>query len=358
MFALNKIEIKGFRCYENATFNFENDNKVIFVGKNAIGKTSVVEAIYYLAFGRSFKTTKDDEIIQKNAKNNAMYIKATFNNGETTEIGYDGKNKLIKRNTKKIKTLSEMLGYFMIGLFTPDDLLLVKGDPKNRRKFIDLSLCQVDKEYLNALQNAKNALKERNEYLKTIDLSKKAVDYSFLDAITKAYIDASETVEKKRTQFIAEISDTVVDFVSLISTQQDKVSLNYLPNVNVDNFWKTYAERKEYDISAKTTTWGINRDDFLVYINDSKAEDTASQGQIRTVCLALKLAVIKYYKKKTNNILIILDDIFSELDENRQNKILEYVGENNQVFITSTNINLLSEKVLKNSKIIEITRGE
>lgn len=358
MFYLSKISLKGFRCYKSASFSFSNKNKTIFVGKNASGKTSVVEAIYYLAFAKSFRTSKDDEIINSTDLDHVFYIKGEFSDDTVVEIGANGKNKVIKRNNNKVKALSELVGKFMVALFCPDDLLLVKGDPKNRRKFIDSSLCQCDKEYLKALQQAKKALKERNEYLKLIDGNENKLDNNYLDAITKAYIENSCVVVKKRAKFIEDINSIAKSIVGEISEQNDTVFIKYNPDVNVDNFWITYKNKKMVDLFAKTTTWGINRDDFDININEKDASSCASQGQVRTVCLALKLAVVEYYKKVTNNIIVILDDVFSELDENRQNKILECISDNYQVFITTTNINLLTKNALINSDIIEISRGE
>ena len=359
MFALAKINLKGFRCYTDATFSFSNNNKIIFCGKNASGKTSLVESIYYLAFAKSFRTSKDNEIIA-NSNNPAatLFVKGCFNDGTTTEIGYDGVNKLIKINGKKLKSISEMIGYFMIGLFCPEDLLLIKGDPKNRRKYIDSSLCQVDKEYLNALQVNKLTLKERNEYLKSLDCDANKLNYSYLEAVTKTYIDSCKIIEKKRIEFVEKINEISKQVVNQISSEKDNINITFNPNVNVDNFWITYKEKIMQDLYAKTTTWGPQRDDFSIEINEKPADATASQGQIRTACISLKLAVVEYFKKNTQNIIIILDDVFSELDEFRQNKILDYFNDNYQVFITTTNINLLTKNALKNSEIIEISRGE
>ena len=359
MFALNSIVLKGFRCYNEASFSFSNKNKIIFCGKNASGKTSVVEAIHYLAFAKSFRTNKDEELITSFDNNSStLYLKGTFNDGTITEIGFDGSTKLIKVNGKRIKSIAEMIGYFMIGLFSPEDLLLVKGEPKIRRKYIDSSLCQVDSEYLRALQINKKVLKERNEYLKSLDCDASKLNNTYLDAITKTYIETCEIIERKRHNFINEINIISSNVASKISDEKDTIKIKLIPNVNVDNFWITYAERKMQDLYAKTTTWGPQRDDFSVEINGKDAYSSASQGQIRTTCISLKLAVVEYYKKITKNIIIILDDVFSELDEIRQNKILDFFDENYQVFITTTNINLLTKNALNNSEIIEISRGE
>ena len=359
MFYLTKIDLKEFRCYENTSFSFSNKNKIIFVGQNASGKTSAVEAIYFLAFAKSFRTSKDDEII-KNVDNfsNTFYLKGSFSDGSVVEIGYDGLNKVIKKDNNRLKTLSQLVGHFMVSLFCPDDLLLVKGEPKNRRRFIDSSLCQVDNDYLSALQIAKKVLKERNEYLKLVDSDERKLNCEYLAAITQKFIDASEVIVTKRKKFIENINAIAKTIVGQISDQKDDINIEYTPNVNVDNFWITYKEKIMLDLYAKTTTWGPSRDDFVITINQKEAASCASQGQVRTACLALKLAVVEYYKKVTNNIIVILDDVFSELDEIRQNKILECISNNYQVFITTTNINLLTKKALENSEIIEISRGE
>ena len=358
MFKLNNIELREYRCYKKASFSFSKE-KTIFVGGNATGKTSVVEAIYYLAFAKSFRTSKDEEIIRLNGDaDNAFFLKGQFNDGEIIEIGYDGTNKAIKKSGKKIRKLSQMVGYFMVALFYPDDLLLVKGEPRNRRSFIDSNLCQVDKEYLNALQVFKKVLKERNEYLKQLDGDINKINNNYLKALTRTYIETGEIIVKKRIEFIGEINEIASKIVGEISDKKDEINVSFIPNTNVDNFWKTFEERKMQDLYAKTTTWGPTRDDFKVEINGKSADGCASQGQIRTACLALKLAVVEYFKKVTENIIIILDDVFSELDEARQNKVLECISDNYQVFITTTNINLLTKNALENSEIIEVFRGE
>ena len=358
MFQLDNIELKNFRCYKNAYYSFLKDKKIIFVGKNASGKTSVIEAIYYLAFGKSFKTTKDEELINNSNENNTLYLKAKFSDNEIIEIGYNGENKVFKKSGVKVKSLSKMVGYFLIALFCPDDLLLIKGEPSDRRKFIDSNLCQIDKEYLIALQNMKKTLKERNEYLKIVDADEKKLNINYLDTITYKFIEASKIIEEKRIKFIKEIGEIAKEIALKISGNNDLLSVEFIPNVNVDNFWITYNEKKMLDLYAKTTTWGPQRDDFLVKINQKTAHSSASQGQVRTSSLALKLAVVECFKKYSKNIIIVLDDVFSELDENRQNEILKYLNSDNQVFITTTNINLLTKNALENSEIIEIVRGD
>lgn len=328
------------------------------MGENATGKTSIVESIYYLAFGKSFRTNKDEEIINKNSTNHSFYIKGSFNDSETIEIGYDGANKLVKKSNNKVKTLSQLIGYFKIVLFSPEDIMLIKGDPKYRRKYMDTSISQIDGEYLKSLQKFKLALKERNEYLKMVDGDVEKLNNEYFEAITKAYIDACVIVEKKREEFIKKINDFSSKICSKISSEEDTLNITYFPDVNVDKYWITFKEKLMIDIYSKTTTWGAARDDFKVAINDALAVDSASQGQIRTACLSLKLAVVDYYKEVSDKIIIILDDVLSELDKNRQNKIVETLDRESQTFITTTSINLLSEKALDNSEIIEIRRGE
>lgn len=350
MFYLNKIKITNFRCYESANYDFYPGINII-LGSNAVGKTSLVEAIHCLGFGRSFKNCKDSDLIRKNA----FYynIRGEFIHSlEVNDIllAYDSKNKRIKHNDKVYKNISEYLGYFNTVVFSPDDLELIKGSPTIRRRFLDVNLGQINKKYLYSLMRFKEVLKERNQYLKNI------TDNTLLNVLTESLIETAKNVIKEREIFV-EALNQVVGVKSLqLSSGQEKVEIVYKPNVNVDNLWKSAKEHVNYDKLMQTTTWGPARDEVLILINGEVASIYSSQGQIRTACLAIKLALTEQFSRFNDKIIIILDDVFSELDSQRQNELLILLNKTKQIFITTTSVDNLSLEVLKNSKTIEIKR--
>lgn len=354
MFFLKNVKLTNFRCYNDRTFFFK-EGKNIIIGNNAVGKTSLVEGIHCLCFGKSFRDVKDNDLI---ALNNDFYlVKGLFSGDEEYKIqlSYDKSSKTIVNNQKKYKTISEYLGFFNLIVFSPDDLELVKGSPSLRRKFLDINISQYDKFYLNSLIRFKRLLKERNELLKQDDESK--VDQTLLRVITESFINESKVIINRREKFINDLNVILHNKSKKLSNNSEDVQIVYKPKTTVDNLWKTNQERLSYDIFNKTTTWGPTRDEFLIYLNGQEASVYGSQGQIRTITLAIKLALVELFELYNDKILIILDDVFSELDINRQNQLVEMLDKNKQTFITTTSIDLLSDEVKSNSNIIEIVGG-
>lgn len=356
MFYLKKIQLTNFKCYEKKEFEF-HPYKNIIVGLNAVGKTSLVEAIYCLCFTKTFKGIKDIDLIKKG--NSFFNIKALFNtsNGiESVFLGYDSINKRIKRDEKVYKSTSDYLGEYNAIVFSPDDLDFVKGSPLGRRKFLDTHISQINKTYLNSFSRYKKILKERNEFLKSIEDGN--YDHKLLSIITEALIMEATIIIETRNTFINQIN-TYIEPISLkLSENNEIVKLVYKPHTNVDNLWKTSKERLSYDIMNHTTTWGPSRDDIQVEINLEDASVFASQGQIRSACLSVKLALTEVFSKINEKVLIILDDVLSEFDTNRQNQLFSLLDSKKQTFITTTSIDNLSKDILDASNIIEIQRGK
>lgn len=354
MFYLKNIQLTNFRCYKNKIFDFK-EGKNIIIGNNAVGKTSLVEAIHCLCFGKSFRDVKDGELI--NFNEDYFLIKSIFSgeNDYRINLSYDKNTKIINNNDKKHNSISDYLGFFNLIVFSPDDLELVKGSPNIRRRFLDINISQYDKIYLKSLIKFKKILKERNELLKNDDPSE--IDHTLLAVLTTAFIEQATIVINKRKQFIDDLNCILRDKVKQLSLGTEDVQIVYKPKNNVDNLWKTYEERKSFDILNRTTTWGPTRDEFLIYLNNKEATSFCSQGQIRTITIAIKLALVELFEKYNDKIIIILDDVFSELDVHRQNQLVDMLDSRKQTFITTTSIDSLSKEVINNSNIIEIVGG-
>ena len=352
MMYLKNITLSQFRCYDYETFEF-GKHKNILVGKNAIGKTSLVEAVGYLCLVKSFKNAKDMDLV--NSQKAQFHIRGTFVSDENVNkisVIYENNNKRIIKNEKHVKNLSEYVGLFNIVWFSPDDLDIVKGSPNVRRRFIDTHLGQMDKTYLLALSKYKKILKERNEYLKSLE--HKPMDPVYLQVLTQALIGEAKTLITKRETFFNTLSSITTVLSNRISSGAEQVQIVYKPHTIVDNLEKIAINRESFDLLSQTTTWGPMRDDFIVLINGKEANLYASQGQIRSVCLSLKLGLVKMMEDSHKEIMIILDDVFSELDASRQNEILHLITNEHQTFITTTSIETLSSMAKSDSTIIYV----
>lgn len=348
---ISKLTLQNYRCYSQYSVSFDKKVNVI-VGGNAVGKTSLVEAIYCLGLGKSFKTRSDKELIKHGES--FVIIKGVFDpGGDNVSLVIADNGKRLKKNAVEYKQLSDHLGFINIVMFTPEDLELIKGGPNQRRSFLDINLSQFNKSYLHALINYKKLLKQRNEVLKSF---KDKYDKEYLDVITESLITEAVRLVEKRDEFISQLNPLANKNLGILTDNVETIQIVYKPSCTVDKMWKTFQERIDYDMLTQTTTIGPHRDDFQVYINDNLVNIYGSQGQQRSASLAIKLGYAEMLNDLTESVIIILDDVFSELDDSRQNKIFDLVKKYNQIFITTTSIQSLSEEVQENCKIIELKR--
>lgn len=353
MFYLKNIEINNFRCYKSVKYGFDS-NINILIGDNAAGKTSIAEAINVLGMCKSFKTTNDNELIMNGE--NQFYLKGVVSdeNIETKivfSITEGGKRVVV--NDKPYKSLSEYLGFINIVCFSPEDLKLVKGEPKIRRRFLDSNIGQIDKYYLKELIEFNKILKERNELLKNIE------NISHSNELLKVYTtklgEIGEKIINKRKKFVDMLQPYVNNNLKKISSNAEELKMIYTPSVDCD-YKKQLVQNLNNDINARTTTIGPHRDDFIFEINGLNASSYGSQGQQRTVSLAIKLGLADYIKEIKKKIIVLLDDVLGELDQTRQNELLKVVNMDSQVFITTTTIQNIAPSIVEQSKIIEIKR--
>ena len=353
MFYIKKLNLNSFRCYRNYQIDFAPNINIIY-GNNAVGKTSLVEAIHCLALVKSHKAITDDELIHKGAT--YTIIKALINNNENNDeliLSIFDKKKKIQKNNKMYSSLSDYIGFFNVVIFSPEDLNLVKGAPLERRKFLDINLSQTNNQYLLSLIRYRKFLKQRNEILKN---HTEKYDQTLLSVVTDSLIKEAKYIISERVKFLNQLNPYFQTITEKISINKERGELSYLPNCNADQVENNFRERLKTDLMLKTTTTGPHRDDFSFSINNTDAASYGSQGQQRTLTLALKLALAEVIKEKKQNIIIILDDVFSELDTNRQNQILNLLNQSNQIFITTTGIDNLSKDILNQSNIIKIQK--
>ena len=354
---IHSIQLKNFRNYIDCSVKFDPFINIL-IGQNAQGKTNLLEAIYILSMSKSFKTKVIDEMIyfdQDFAKIQGQVI----NNQKTLNLEIVlsklGKKALINHN--EIKKTSDYVGYLNVVLFIPEDLMLIKGSPKLRRKLIDMELSKISPIYMYDFNKYQRLLKERNKYLKLLNEKHlKADDY--LEVLSEQMARLQVQLLKKRIEFVEllnEISTKMYDYIAL---HQEVLSIQYkthYKDMSYEGILEDYRKNYQKDIAFKQTTHGIHKDDLVMCLNQQDAITYASQGQQRSIVLAIKIALLELIKKEIGEYpVLLLDDVLSELDDTRKTKLLNLIEGKVQTFLTSTNIDGIHHQVIDKAKKIVI----
>ncbi len=331
---IKNIKIKNFRNYNQEEINLEK-NINIFYGKNAQGKTNIIESIFLCSLGKSFRAKKDNEMIKLNEENAIVeieYEKSDRDGKIKIEIG---NKKNIYLNGIKIKKLSELLGNLNIVIFTPDDINILKGGPQNRRRFLDIMISQLRPNYMHILNLYLKTIEQRNKYLRQIKEEHK--DENLLEIWDEKLAEYAVKIYEYRKEFIEKIIKKINIIHKNITNGEEQIELEYITECdNKEKYLQLLKERRKLDIIKGFTTKGIHRDDFVIYINKKEIKIFGSQGQNRTAMLSLKLAELQViYDEIGEYPILLLDDFMSELDRTRRKNFLENI-EGTQVIITGT----------------------
>ena len=331
---IKNIKIKNFRNYEQEEIKLEK-NINIFYGKNAQGKTNIIEAIFLCSLGKSFRAKKDNEMIKLNEQNAIVeieYEKSDRDGKIKIEIG---NKKNIYLNGIKIKKLSELLGNLNIVIFTPDDIGILKGGPQNRRRFLDIMISQLRPNYMHVLNLYLKTIEQRNNYLRQIKEEHK--DENLLEIWDEKLAEYAIKIYEYRKEFIEKIIKKINIIHQNITNGEEEIELEYITECDdKEKYLELLKQRRKLDIIKGFTTKGIHRDDFMIYINKKEIKIFGSQGQNRTAMLSLKLAELQViYDEIREYPILLLDDFMSELDKTRRKNFLENI-EGTQVIITGT----------------------
>ncbi|MDO4299945.1 MAG: DNA replication/repair protein RecF [Clostridia bacterium] len=337
---IKNISLLDYRNIKKLNIDLSPDVNV-FYGDNAQGKTNILESMYMCATGRSQRTHISKELIRfgcDGAHIQLTVIKDSYKDKINIHIKPNNK-KGIAINNLPVKNVNELFGTVNIILFSPEDLMLVKEGPSNRRKYIDIELCQLSRLYANNLSRYYRILKDRNLLLK------KNPDKLTLEAYDTELAQYGSRIIKDRKIFIEDLNCRANKVHSDITSCKECLEVRYVPNVDGENFLKKLEASRDKDIYYGTTSAGIHKDDLIFNINGINARDFGSQGQQRTICLSLKLAEVEIVKNKTGyKPVLLLDDVLSELDRSRQLYILHSI-KGVQTIITSTGIEDIKENV-------------
>ncbi|MFC0234381.1 DNA replication/repair protein RecF [Vagococcus entomophilus] len=365
---LTDIHLENYRNYEQLALDF-SPNLTIFLGENAQGKTNLLESIYVLAMTRSHRTNNEKEFIRWGE--DIARIEGNVqkrNSSVKLEMAISAKGKKTKINHLEQRRLSDYIGFLNVILFAPEDLSLVKGSPQVRRRFIDMELGQVNPNYLYQLSQYQTLLKQRNQYLRRINETKKK-DEVFLEVLAEQLAESGSFVLFYRYQFLKKLMHWANEIHETISQQKEDLAICYEPSIKVDEsmereelkavFLEALKKNQARDLMKQTTSVGPHRDDLLFLVNQQNVQTFGSQGQQRTAALSIKLAEIELMNAEIGEYpILLLDDVLSELDDERQIHLMAAIEGKVQTFLTTTSLAHIEDKMKSKPAIFHVSEGK
>ncbi|KRM96986.1 recombination protein F [Liquorilactobacillus aquaticus DSM 21051] len=364
---LSELTLKNFRNYEDVELSFSPKINVL-IGENAQGKTNLLEAIYVLAMTRSHRTSSERELLT--FKKDTATVCGTIERklGKLKlELILSRKGKKAKVNHLEQARLSQYVGQMNVILFAPEDLSLVKGAPAVRRKFIDMEFGQIDPHYLHNLSQYRTVLKQRNKYLKELQF-KKTGDLVLLGVLSDQLAAFGAEIIARRLKFLSKLERYAQKIQNNITQSRENLTFKYESSISdvsgktVDELYSRlkqyFAENSKKEIFQGTTMYGPHRDDVRFLVNTKNVQTYGSQGQQRTTALSVKLAEIDLMKEETGEYpILLLDDVLSELDGERQTHLLKTIQDKVQTFLTTPSLSEVTRQLIDDPKIFRITQG-
>lgn len=353
---IKSLELMNFRNYDFLDLKFSEGTNILY-GDNAQGKTNVLEAIYLSATTKSHKGSKDKDMIsfdQEEAHIRTYLFKE--------EIGYKvdmhlrrNKSKGIAVDGQKLKKAADLLGLLNIVFFSPEDLSIIKNGPAERRRFVDMELCQLDSFYLYNLNHYNKIVNQRNKLLKDMYFNPQLKDT--LNIWDSQLVSFGSKIIERRRMFVGQLNEIIYEIHKKLSGDKEELVVKYEPDVEIEDFETSLRKSQERDIKLKQTCVGPHRDDFSFITGNIDLRKFGSQGQQRTAALSLKLSEIELVKKIAKDTpVLLLDDVLSELDSNRQNYLLNSIG-NIQTIITCTGLDEFVNNRFEINKVFQVVEG-
>ena len=353
---ITKLELNNFRNYKKKIFdNFSNLN--IIIGKNGIGKTSIIEAIYLGSLAKSFKTNNEHLII----KNDSDYFRIKiyyFDYGpkKNLEVFYDKDGKKTKINSKIQRKLSEFISQYRVIMLSPDELKLIKSSPNTRRNYLNIQISQLHKEYLYFLNNYNVFIKNKNDYLKKLMFNSN-LDTRYLDILDEKIVEEGLKIYLYRKKYIDMINDYINDIFKKYQ-DNNEIKIKYISDYEINDKEKlleVLRKNRKKEINIGMTSFGVHRDDYEFLQNGNSAKEYSSQGLQKLIVLAMKLSEVQIFVKEYEIYpILLLDDLFSELDEKNRNIIFKSIDKEIQIFITTTDLKNINKRIIERAKIFDL----
>lgn len=352
---ISNLKLYNFRNYETLSLDFSKKQNII-IGENGSGKTNIVEAIYVLAITKSFRGSLDKVLIRNGKKD--MSIEGTVKDkiNHKYKVNLSDTGKIVKIDKNKIAKLSNYISKINVVLFTPEDTNVIKDSPSTRRNMVNIEITQMENGYLHLLNEYNRVLKQRNAFLKLMYVNKLASpDYLWI--LTEQLIDIGLKISNYRQKFIENINK-YYDNINFGITRKHGLKVSYVSsfkNKTKEELMSKYKYYLDKDIIIGKTNIGIHHDDFVFSLNGNNLKDYGSEGEQKNAIICFKLAEIELFiKDKGIHPILILDDLFSELDGKKINNILKKLNKNLQIFITTTDLKNINTKILNNCTVFSV----
>ena len=353
---IKSLELSNFRNYDFLEINFDKRTNILY-GDNAQGKTNILEAIYVSSTTKSHKGSKDKDIVKFGQQES--HIRSILEK-DGIDIRVDmhlrkNKSKGIAIDGHRIKKAAELLGILNVVFFSPEDLSIIKNGPAERRRFVDMELCQLDSFYLYNLNHYNKIVNQRNKLLK--DMYFRPELRETLGIWDSQLVSYGSKIIERRELFIKQLNEIIGEIHKKLSGNRENIHIKYDPDTLIEEYENTLIINQDKDIKLKQTTTGPHRDDFSFMSENIDIRKFGSQGQQRTAALSLKLSEIELVKKMTkDNPVLLLDDVLSELDSNRQNYLLNSIGDI-QTIITCTGLDEFINNRFEINKVFKVEKG-
>lgn len=367
---LTQIKLINYRNYEQV--ELDTSHKVnLLIGANAQGKTNLLESIYALALTKSHRTNKDKELINWNAESAHIQgkLKQKYQH-ITLDLNLSSQGKRAKINGLEQRKLSSFIGSLNVVMFAPEDLEIVKGSPSVRRRFIDMEIAQIQPSYLHHLSQYHKTLSQRNHLLKQLQMNQGKNPIKMLEVWNEQLAEHGSKIIKKRETFIHKLQKWAAQTHESITNGKEQLQIVYVPSFEIDGaspdatmlfdqFMVKLSQVEQQELKRGATLVGPHRDDLVFYINGKEVQRFGSQGQQRTTALSLKLAEIECIHEEVGDYpILLLDDVLSELDHNRQTQLIKTFQHKVQTFITSTGIESVHMEQLDDVCLFEVIEGQ
>lgn len=355
---INSLKLLNYRNYDSLNISFSPYTNLIY-GKNGMGKTNLIEAIYLLGLTKTFRLGNDDVVIKKGK--NIAKVEGTIKDKiiNTYKLIISDTGKRIKVDNNKINKISDYLTRVNIILFNPDDLKIIKDTPMTRRKLMNIEISGINKEYVSYLTSYNKILKQRNAYLKALS-KKNQPPNEFLNILTEQLVDVGLKIMWIRHNFINNINTYISDIYEMI-TGKGPLKVHYkseFKNKTKDQLIKMFEKNISRELIIGKTLFGPQHDDIEFLIGKEIVKEYSSVGEQKNSVISFKLAEIRNMEDNLGiTPILILDDLFSELDEEKINNILKLLSDDMQTFITTTELDKVDEKLKKKAKIFKCING-
>ena len=363
---INSLKLTNFRNYKEAFLEF-SPNINIFIGDNGSGKTNILEAIYVLSLTKSSRYGIDNDLVKIGELNLDIEGLVSYEDYDKKyKISIDKVSKRVYINSTQIKKISDYISKFCVTSFLPNDIDIIKGSPSIRRNVLNIGIGVLYNNYLKYVNEYNSLLKIRNEYLKRLNVNGFA-DSKYLEVINSKMIEISLKIYFFRFNYLKEINSILPNIYKKLTGIND-IKIFYETNLQISEYdedkireimQKKYKKNLSKEMMQGLTLTGIHRDDLVFLVNNQDAKIYASQGQQRLIVIAYKIAELLVFKKiKKEYPVLLLDDVFSEIDIKRRNNIIKYLKEEIQVIITTTDLSDIEEDLVRKAKIFRIKNGQ